>query len=153
MKPLSRRDTIKCLAFGAVANLGFAAERSPEQWPAVDVLVCGGGPAGIAAVEVAGGEEATEAVLEHRHHAARLVIVRQQVGREPDRQRPAGGGAHHQLAADAGLAPVEGPAVGVVRGAGGVITDWRGGPAYPADSTIACATPELHAAVLAALNA
>jgi len=40
----------------------------------------------------------------------------------------------------------------VVRGAGGVITNWQGGAAYPAESTIACATPELHAAVLAALS-
>jgi myo-inositol-1(or 4)-monophosphatase len=39
----------------------------------------------------------------------------------------------------------------VIRGAGGVITDWRGGPAYPADSTVASATPELHAAVLGTL--
>ena len=39
----------------------------------------------------------------------------------------------------------------VVRGAGGIITDWAGGPAYPATSTIAAATPELHAAALRAL--
>jgi histidinol phosphatase-like enzyme (inositol monophosphatase family) len=42
--------------------------------------------------------------------------------------------------------------VPVIRGAGGVITDWKGGAAYPADSTVAAATPELHAAVLAGLN-
>ncbi|MDP3072385.1 MAG: inositol monophosphatase family protein [Opitutaceae bacterium] len=42
--------------------------------------------------------------------------------------------------------------VPIVRGAGGVITDWRGGAAYPAESTIAAATPALHAAVVAALN-
>jgi myo-inositol-1(or 4)-monophosphatase len=42
--------------------------------------------------------------------------------------------------------------VPVVRGAGGVITDWQGGPAYPAASTVATATPELHAAALAALR-
>lgn len=42
--------------------------------------------------------------------------------------------------------------VPVVRGAGGVITDWQGGPAYPATSTVAAATPELHAAALAALR-
>lgn len=42
--------------------------------------------------------------------------------------------------------------VPVMRGAGGVITDWRGGPPYPATSTIAAATPELHAATLAALQ-
>ncbi|HEY0944987.1 MAG TPA: histidinol-phosphatase [Opitutaceae bacterium] len=42
--------------------------------------------------------------------------------------------------------------VPIVRGAGGVISDWRGGAAYPAESTIACASPELHAAVIAALG-
>jgi myo-inositol-1(or 4)-monophosphatase len=40
----------------------------------------------------------------------------------------------------------------IVRGSGGTITDWHGGAAFPADSTIASATPELHAAVLAALR-
>lgn len=43
--------------------------------------------------------------------------------------------------------------VPVIRGAGGVISDWQGGPAYPATSTVACGTPELHAEVIAALNA
>jgi myo-inositol-1(or 4)-monophosphatase len=43
--------------------------------------------------------------------------------------------------------------VPVIRGAGGVITDWRGGAAYPAESTIAAATPALHAQVIATLNA
>ena len=42
--------------------------------------------------------------------------------------------------------------VPVIRGAGGVITDWSGGPAYPATSTVAAATAELHAAALAALK-
>jgi histidinol phosphatase-like enzyme (inositol monophosphatase family) len=42
--------------------------------------------------------------------------------------------------------------VPVIRGASGVITDWNGGPAYPAKSTVAAATSELHAAVLAALS-
>jgi histidinol phosphatase-like enzyme (inositol monophosphatase family) len=42
--------------------------------------------------------------------------------------------------------------VPVIRGAGGVITDWNGGTPYPADSTVAAATPELHAAVLAGLK-
>ncbi len=42
--------------------------------------------------------------------------------------------------------------VPVIRGAGGVITDWKGGPAYPAESTLA-AGPELHAQVIATLNA
>lgn len=43
--------------------------------------------------------------------------------------------------------------VPVVRGAGGVISDWQGGAAYPANSTIAAATPELHAVTLASLRA
>ena len=42
--------------------------------------------------------------------------------------------------------------VPIVRGAGGVITDWQGKSPYPAASTLACATPELHASVLETLN-
>lgn len=42
--------------------------------------------------------------------------------------------------------------VPVIRGAGGVVTDWQGGAPYPASSTIAAATPELHAATLAVLT-
>ncbi|HRE81250.1 MAG TPA: histidinol-phosphatase [Opitutaceae bacterium] len=41
--------------------------------------------------------------------------------------------------------------VPVIRGAGGVITDWKGHAPYPANSTIA-ANPELHAKVMAALH-
>lgn len=40
----------------------------------------------------------------------------------------------------------------VVRGAGAVITDWKGGDPEAADSIVAAATPELHAQVIAALN-
>ena len=59
--------------------------------------------------------------------------------------------------ADVCLDPIMNPwdiaaLVPIVRGAGGVITDWRGGAAYPAESTVACATPALHAQVVAALN-
>ncbi len=59
--------------------------------------------------------------------------------------------------ADVMLDPIMNPwdiaaLVPVIRGAGGVITDWRGQSPYPAESTLAAATPELHAAVLAALN-
>ena len=59
--------------------------------------------------------------------------------------------------ADAMVDPIMNPwdiaaLVPVIRGAGGVITDWRGGSAYPAESTVAAATPALHAAVIAALN-
>ena len=42
--------------------------------------------------------------------------------------------------------------VPIIRGAGGAISNWQGGTAYPAESTIASATPELHAAVLATLH-
>ena len=42
--------------------------------------------------------------------------------------------------------------VPILRGAGGTISDWRGGAAYPAESTVAAATPELHRAVIATLN-
>ena len=42
--------------------------------------------------------------------------------------------------------------VPVIRGAGGVITNWQGGAPFPAASTVACATPELHRQVMAALN-
>ncbi len=59
--------------------------------------------------------------------------------------------------ADVALDPIMNPwdiaaLVPVIRGAGGVITDWKNGAPYPAESTIACATPELHAAVVAELN-
>ena len=59
--------------------------------------------------------------------------------------------------ADVMLDPVMNPwdiaaLVPILRGAGGVITDWQGGPAYPASSTVAAATPELHAATLAVLH-
>jgi myo-inositol-1(or 4)-monophosphatase len=42
--------------------------------------------------------------------------------------------------------------VPVIRGAGGVISDWNGGPAYPATSTVA-AGPGLHPEVIRALSA
>ena len=42
--------------------------------------------------------------------------------------------------------------VPVVRGAGGVITDWQGGSAFPATSTVACASAALHEQVMATLN-
>jgi myo-inositol-1(or 4)-monophosphatase len=40
----------------------------------------------------------------------------------------------------------------VIRGAGGTITDWRGGDPVGGRSIVAAATAELHAAVIAALN-
>jgi myo-inositol-1(or 4)-monophosphatase len=59
--------------------------------------------------------------------------------------------------ADVCLDPIMNPwdiaaLVPVIRGAGGVITDWRGGAAFPAQSTVAAATPALHAQVIAALR-
>jgi myo-inositol-1(or 4)-monophosphatase len=42
--------------------------------------------------------------------------------------------------------------VPVIRGAGGVITDWQGRDAVAGRSTVAAATPELHAALITALN-
>jgi histidinol phosphatase-like enzyme (inositol monophosphatase family) len=43
--------------------------------------------------------------------------------------------------------------VPVIRGAGGVITDWQGRDPVKAKSIVAAATPALHAEVIAALNA
>ncbi len=59
--------------------------------------------------------------------------------------------------ADISLDPIMNPwdiaaLVPVIRGAGGIITDWQGGPAYPAQSTIA-ANPVLHGEVIRVLNA
>lgn len=59
--------------------------------------------------------------------------------------------------ADIALDPIMNPwdiaaLVPVVRGAGGVITNWQGGAAFPATSTVAGATPELHRQVIATLN-
>ncbi len=42
--------------------------------------------------------------------------------------------------------------VPIIRGAGGVISDWQGAAPYPAAATIAAATPELHGATLDELN-
>jgi histidinol phosphatase-like enzyme (inositol monophosphatase family) len=59
--------------------------------------------------------------------------------------------------ADVMLDPIMNPwdiaaLVPIVRGAGGVITDRAGQAPYPAESTLAATTPELHAAVLAGLH-
>jgi len=62
----SRRDLIKGLACGAAAGAvggscpaamaGAAGTKGAEVWPSVDVLVCGGGPAGVAAAMTAAGQ-------------------------------------------------------------------------------------------------
>ncbi len=59
--------------------------------------------------------------------------------------------------ADVCLDPIMNPwdiaaLVPIIRGAGGTISDWHGGAPYPAESTLASATAELHAAVLATLH-
>ena len=38
--------------------------------------------------------------------------------------------------------------IAVVEAAGGIVTDWQGGPAHHGGRVIAAATPELHAAAL-----
>ena len=62
MSAWNRRDAIRSLALGATAAWGAGAARAAddappaakeETWPAVDVLVCGGGPAGVAAALMA----------------------------------------------------------------------------------------------------
>ena len=42
--------------------------------------------------------------------------------------------------------------VPIIKGAGGTITDWSGGPAYPADAIIAAGTSELHRQVVQAAH-
>ena len=59
--------------------------------------------------------------------------------------------------ADVMLDPIMNPwdiaaLVPIIRGAGGVITDWNGDAPFPAESTVAAATPDLHRDVLAALR-
>ena len=56
------------------------------------------------------------------------------------------------LVIEAGLHAYDicGPAA-VVAGAGGIVTDWQGGPAHEGGQVIAAATPALHAAALALL--
>jgi histidinol phosphatase-like enzyme (inositol monophosphatase family) len=59
--------------------------------------------------------------------------------------------------ADVMLDPIMNPwdiaaLIPVIRGAGGIITDWTGGDAVKANSIVAAATKELHAEVIAELN-
>ena len=43
--------------------------------------------------------------------------------------------------------------IAVIEAAGGIVTDWQGGPAHGGGQVIAAATPEVHAAALALVNA
>ena len=59
--------------------------------------------------------------------------------------------------ADIALDPIMNPwdiaaLVPIMRGAGGVISDWKGASPFPATSTVAAATRELHDEVIALLN-
>lgn len=58
------------------------------------------------------------------------------------------------LVIEAGLQSydIAGP-LAVVRAAGGIVTDWQGGPAHHGGQVIAAASAELHRAALALLNA
>jgi hypothetical protein len=74
MKTMNRRSVMKGLALGAAAGWGTsragaaapaaAPGRKPSAWPAVDVLVCGGGPAGIAAALMAARAGRTTLLVE-----------------------------------------------------------------------------------------
>lgn len=57
------------------------------------------------------------------------------------------------LVIEAGLQPydIAGP-LAVVRAAGGIVTDWQGGPAQGGGQVIAAASPDLHRAALDLLN-
>lgn len=57
------------------------------------------------------------------------------------------------LVIEAGLAPydVQAP-IAVVLAAGGLVTNWEGGPAHDGGQLLAAATPELHAAALVLLQ-
>jgi myo-inositol-1(or 4)-monophosphatase len=56
------------------------------------------------------------------------------------------------LVIEAGLHPydIQGP-IGVIEAAGGIVTNWQGGPADQGGQVIAAATPELHSAALEVL--
>ena len=57
------------------------------------------------------------------------------------------------LVIEAGLQPYDIAApIAVIEAAGGIVTDWQGGPAAGGGQVIAAASPELHRAALALLN-
>ena len=47
---------------------------------------------------------------------------------------------------------VQGP-IAVIQAAGGIVTDWQGGPAHNGGTALAAGDPRSHAAALALLNA
>lgn len=57
------------------------------------------------------------------------------------------------LVVEASLAAydIQGP-IGVIEAAGGIVTNWQGGPADQGGTALAAATPELHAAALKVLS-
>lgn len=60
---------------------------------------------------------------------------------------------HVDLVIEAGLQAYDIAApVAVVRAAGGIVTDWQGGPVHAGGQAIAAATPELHAAAMELLH-
>ena len=56
------------------------------------------------------------------------------------------------LVVEAGLQPydVQAP-IAVIEAAGGIVTDWRGGPAHRGGRVLAAANPAIHAEALAIL--
>ena len=57
------------------------------------------------------------------------------------------------LVIEAGLQPydIQAP-IAVVQAAGGVVTDWQGGPAHNGGRTVAAANADIHAQALAVLG-
>ena len=57
------------------------------------------------------------------------------------------------LVVEAGLNPydIQGP-IAVIQAAGGIVTDWQGGPAHDGGRALAAANPQIHAAALAILK-
>lgn len=82
---LARRDTLKSLALGALATSIAHPARAAEgehpalAWPPVDVLVCGGGPAGIGAAFMAARAGARTMLVE-RHGRLGGMAVQAMVG-------------------------------------------------------------------------
>lgn len=59
---------------------------------------------------------------------------------------------HVDLVIESGLQPYDIAApIAVIRAAGGIVTNWDGGPSHGGGRAIAAATPELHAAAMALL--